>query len=92
LQLPLNHLSKGIYSISLSIPKFIFNKNCPNNPQSFGEEIKKARLDAGFQIKELASIVGVTEDSIINWKKRGIMPSSKNLKKVKTFITCLPLL
>jgi DNA-binding XRE family transcriptional regulator len=86
LQLPLNHLSKGIYSISLSIHKAVFNKDYPNNPQSFGKKLKKARMDAGLQIKELASIVGVTEDSIINWEKRGIMPSSKNLKEVKKFI------
>jgi ribosome-binding protein aMBF1 (putative translation factor) len=86
LQFPLSHLFIGIYSISLSIPQFTFNKDYPNNPQSFGEKIKKARMDAGLQIKELASIVGVTEDIIINWEKRGIMPSSKNLKEVKKFI------
>jgi DNA-binding XRE family transcriptional regulator len=44
-------------------------------------------MDAGFQIKELASIVDVTEDTIINWEKRAIMPSSKNMKEIEKFIS-----
>jgi DNA-binding transcriptional regulator YiaG len=29
-------------------------------------------MDAGLQIKELAAMVGVTEDTVINWELRGI--------------------
>ena len=79
----------GFYRIILSIPKYIFNKDYPNNPKTYGEKIKKARMDAGLHIKELASLIGVTEDTIINWEKRNIMPSSKNMKGVERFINCL---
>jgi DNA-binding XRE family transcriptional regulator len=38
-------------------------------------------MDCGFQIKELAKILGVTEDTLINWEKRGVSPTLKNFKK-----------
>ncbi len=31
-------------------------------------------MDAGLQIKELAALVGVTEDTLINWEVRGMRP------------------
>jgi DNA-binding transcriptional regulator YiaG len=39
-------------------------------------------MDSGLQIKELAKILGVTEDTLINWEKRGVSPTSKNMKRV----------
>ena len=44
------------------------------------------RMDAGLQIKELAKVIDVTEDTIINWEMRGVSPTSKNLKKVMKWI------
>ena len=43
-------------------------------------------MDAGLQIKELASIVGATEDSVINWELRGVRPSQLHLRRVIDFI------
>jgi transcriptional regulator with XRE-family HTH domain len=31
-----------------------------------GDRIRKTRIDAGLQIKELAEIIGVTDDTVIN--------------------------
>jgi len=67
---------------SLPISKHIFNKDYPINPKIFGERVRKYRIDAGLQIKELAALIGVTEDTIINWELRGVNPTGKNLKKV----------
>jgi len=41
-------------------------------------------MDRGMKIKELAEIIGVTPDSIINWEIRGIRPRKRYLEKVKT--------
>ena len=35
-----------------------------------------------YKIKELSKILGVTEDTLINWEKRGVSPTSKNMKRV----------
>jgi len=39
-------------------------------------------MDSGLQIKELAKILGVTEDTLINWEKRGVSPTSENLERL----------
>ena len=39
------------------------------------------RMDAGLQIKELAKVIDVTEDTIINWEMRGVSPYFKQYKK-----------
>ena len=39
-------------------------------------------------IKELAALVGVTEDTVINWETRGMRPLRKTVReKVELFIT-----
>ena len=43
-------------------------------------------MDKGLLIKELAEIIGVTEDTVINWKIRDIKPEGRNMEKVKEFI------
>ncbi len=75
------------YSFNIPIPKQIFNDNYPVNPQTFGEKLRKARMDSGLQIKELAEMLGVAEESVINWEKRGITPIGKNLDKVRKILT-----
>jgi len=41
-------------------------------------------MDRGILIKELASQIGITEDTVVNWEIRGVKPSDKNLVKLKT--------
>ena len=43
-------------------------------------------MDLGLQIKELARLVHVTSDTIINWELRNVKPSGKNLGLVKKFL------
>jgi len=44
-------------------------------------------MDAGLQIKELAGILGVTEDTVINWEVRGMRPMEKAVRdKLDSFI------
>jgi DNA-binding transcriptional regulator YiaG len=44
-------------------------------------------MDAGLKIKELANMLGVAENTVINWEVRGVRPSSRNLEKLHTFCT-----
>jgi len=58
----------------------------PIEPKTFGERLRKKRMDLGLQIKELAEFLGVTDDTIINWELRNIKPNKRNLEKIKSFI------
>ena len=81
-----------IYHIEVPIPKQIFCKKYPENPKTFGEHLRKARIDAGLLIKDLAGKIGVTEDSVINWEIRGKMPRGRSrdaLKRIFSFHTLL---
>ncbi len=45
-------------------------------------------MDAELQIRDLALMIGVTEDTIINWELRGMMPLvTKHKERVNTFIS-----
>jgi DNA-binding transcriptional regulator YiaG len=79
--------SSGNYRITLPIPKFIFKKRYPKNPANFGDRLRIIRMDAGLQIKELAKVIDVTEDTIINWEMRSVSPTSNNLKKIMKWIS-----
>jgi hypothetical protein len=62
---------------SIIVPRNVFIKVYPVNPQNFGERLRKARMDAGMQIKDLAEILGVSPDKVINWELRGIGPKTQ---------------
>ena len=57
----------------------------PENPQNFGEKIRKIRLDKELMIKEVADAIGVTEDSVINWERRGMRPRKDLLERLMGF-------
>ena len=75
--------AQASYCLTGPLPKQIFIKDYPISPRNFGEKLRKARMDAGLKIKELANMLGVSEDTVINWEVRGITPTSQNLKEVK---------
>lgn len=63
-----------------------FDPDYPKNPQTLGERIRKARMDKGLMIKELAEIIGVTEETVINWEIRGSKPRGESFERVREFI------
>ena len=76
------------YNVALEFPKDLFNPDYPANPKTFGEKLRKARLDAGLNIKELADIIGVTDETVINWEIRGRMPMKRAVReKVEAFMS-----
>jgi len=62
------------------------NPTYPRSQKTFGEELRKKRMDLGLQIKELARLVRVTSDTIMNWELRNVKPSGVNLRMVKKFL------
>ena len=43
-------------------------------------------MDKGLLIRELASELGVTDDTVINWEVRGRKPVGRNLRNVEAFL------
>ena len=43
-------------------------------------------MDLRLQLKELARLVHVTSDTIINWELRNVKPSGINLRVVNKFL------
>jgi len=62
------------------------NPKYPKNPQNLGQQIRKARMDKGLLIRELAAQIGVTEETMLNWEVRGRKPTEENIKRIKDFI------
>jgi len=75
-----------VYTLELEVNLLDYNPTYPRNPQTLGERIRKTRMDKGMIIKKLASQVGVTDDTVINWEIRDIKPKGKNLERVREFI------
>ncbi len=51
-----------------------------------GEHIRKARMDKGLPTRELAALVGVSPDTIINWELRGVRPKENVLDRLGTVL------
>lgn len=75
-----------VYTFDIEVNLLDFNPKYPKNPRTLGQRIRKARMEKGFMIKELASQLGVTEDTVINWEIRGISPEGRNIEKIAAFL------
>ncbi len=74
------------YQITKEIPKNVYKPSYPVKINSLGDLIRKTRMDLGLQIKELAMILNVEEDTIINWEYRRKQPRTAHLKSVVKFL------
>jgi transcriptional regulator with XRE-family HTH domain len=63
-----------------------FDPAYPKEPKTLGEYIRKWRMDKGLLIKELAARLGVTEDTVINWERRGVRPCGNYMQRLRNFI------
>ena len=64
----------GVYLRSLTLSPRIFYPAYPENPRTLGETVRKARIDKGLVIKELARLVGADEMTVANWELRNRRP------------------
>lgn len=49
---------------------------------SIGEQIKRARNKAGLSQARLAEIIGCSDDSILNWETKGVIPLPVYMEKL----------
>ena len=82
-------MERKTYHIVRILPKSVFRRDYPENPKTFGEHLRKARIDAGLLIKDLAKKLGVTEDTVINWELRGMMPRPRVRENLAMTFECM---
>jgi hypothetical protein len=76
-------LDKLLYAFDVEIDLLLLNPAYPKEPKTLGEYIRKARMDKGLLIRELAALVGVTADTVINWELRGVKPMGRSLTRIQ---------
>ena len=74
-----------IYVLDVDFNLLDTNPEYPQNPKTFGEKVRKARMDRGLFLWEFADLVGTTMESVINWESRGIMPHKGTRERVEKF-------
>jgi ribosome-binding protein aMBF1 (putative translation factor) len=63
-----------------------FNPEYPSKPKTQGQRNRKARMNKGLQIKELASILKLNPQTIINWELENVKPEDKNREALENFL------
>jgi len=69
--------------LSFSLSPKIFYPEYPENPRTLGETIRKARIDQGLMIKELAELIRADEMTVINWELRNRWPLKRFRKPLR---------
>lgn len=76
-------LDNRLYTVEVEINLRLLNPTYPKEPKTFGERIRRARMDQGLLIRELAALVGVSADTVINWELRGVKPMGRSLRRLQ---------
>jgi DNA-binding transcriptional regulator YiaG len=77
-----HEVERKVYHVERVLSPAAYTKDYARNAVTFGEALRKARMDAGLQIRELAAEIGVSEDSVINWEIRGMKPRGWRMKEL----------
>jgi len=75
-----------VYAIELEINLHEFSPKYPKNPKTFGELLRKRRMDKRLTMKDIARKLGATETTVYNWEIRGVKPYRKTREKLKTIL------
>ena len=78
-----------ICKITLKAKKPI-NSACPISLITFGDHIKKKRIDLNLFQKDVAELIGVQTDSIVNWELNRFTPQVHQLPKIIEFLGYVP--
>lgn len=81
-----NNFLPLIYTLEIELNLLDFDPRYPKNSQTLGGKLRKARMDKGMTVKEVATLFGVSETAVINWKIIGKMPQGNRMEMVKEFI------
>jgi transcriptional regulator with XRE-family HTH domain len=62
----------------------------PKSLKTFGDHLRKRRLDLSLQQKDVSRILGVTKNSIWNWENNLASPSLYHILKIIEFLGYVP--
>jgi len=74
------------YVFEITYNRYHADPTYPKEPRTVGERIRKARMDKGWMVKQLAGRLGVTPDTVINWEKRNLKPMPKQAKRLRAVL------
>ncbi len=77
---------RSIYTVEIEINLHEFSPKYPKNPKTFGELLRKKRMDKRLTIKDLAKRIGVTETTVYNWEIRNKKPYRRTREKLKSIL------
>lgn len=63
----------------------------PENPKTVGEHIRKVRIDRKLLQKDVAEIIGVSEDCVCNWEKGRAEPQIHFMPYIIAFLDYMPI-
>jgi DNA-binding XRE family transcriptional regulator len=73
------------YVLTREIPIGILDNKYPVDSKSFGNKLRKLRIDRGLFAKDLAKILAISEDTIFNWERGRTIPVGSNMKRLKVY-------
>jgi transcriptional regulator with XRE-family HTH domain len=62
------------------------NSPYPNVILTIGDRLRARRLDLGLYQRDVAAIVGVTEDSVCYWENNRVKPSPVSVLNIDQFL------
>ncbi len=75
-----------IYTLEIVVNRLDFNPKYPKNPKTFGEMIRKKRMDMRLTMREIAERLGVSETTVYNWEMKNRKPYRKTEEKLKAIL------
>ena len=89
-------ISDKAFKLCIRIPlKFQMSRlyqaryHCPEQPQTLGQHIRKARVEANLLAKDLARILNCHRTSVLNWENGRTAPTEENLIQLKEIFPVL---
>jgi len=58
----------------------------PSETKTLGDRLRARRLDLGLNQKDVAALIGVTEDTICYWENGRVEPSRQLMPKILEFL------
>jgi DNA-binding transcriptional regulator YiaG len=62
------------------------NKPYPKELNTYGDHLRKKRLDLNLTQSQVAKIINVTTDTITNWELNRKEPNHKHISKIISFL------
>jgi transcriptional regulator with XRE-family HTH domain len=75
-----------VYTFEIEIDLLALDPKYPKDPRTFGQRIRKARMDERMMVKELAERIGVVPETVINWEKRNLKPTRRHLERIQAVL------